>query len=1021
MYSPNFRYGLCSGIAAAALCAGLSTPAVALAAPAELVEFSIEAGPLSEALNTYARQSGRQLLYGHEQVASLRAPAVRGSYTREEALRRVLEGSELEAWRSGPNVYVLKTVGAPSLAEGDAASDGEDEAAPPPLAEQTSGAASPVGRLNAPSTLDEVIVTGSLIRGDAPTSPVVAFGRDDIDKAGHPTVAAMLSALPQNFGGVATPATMLLGSDRLGTNDVMSSGVNLRGLGASATLVLVDGRRMAGTGIKGDFADASAIPTAAVQRVEVLLDGASAIYGSDAVGGVVNIILRKDFDGAETRARAAIASGGTAEEMQIGQTFGRAWSSGHALVSYEYYRQNALRAAERDFTASADLRPVSGSDHRLFYSRPGNVMMLDPVSSSYVPTWAIPAGQDGVGLSASSFIAGAVNLENQRAKTDVLPDQERNSAYASLGQSLGEHVEFTADARYSRRRFAFNLPGSVALMNVTTANPFFVSPNGASSNLIAYSFTDELGPLRSTGTSESLGASAGFTARLPRDWRAEAYGAYAQEEGNRSSLGRLNTRFLSEALGAIPDDPATAFSAAQDGYFNPYGDGGANSRGVLGFIAGGYLRSRNQSQVSSLNLKLDGAVLPLPAGDLKAAIGAQVRNERFEARTEAMTSRAMPTLTSAGPYERTNSAAFVELRAPLVGAENALPLVSQLELSLAVRAEHYDDVGTTTNPKVGLLWRPVDGLKLRASYGTSFRAPTLPEVYEQQDVGPAFLPSGPSQTLVLLQSGGNLDLEPEKAKSWTVGFDAAPAAAPGLRFGATWFDTRFEAQIAQPISDDIYNVLGNPAYSPFVTYIDPASTADLARVQALISQSTSANAGLFPPEAYGAIIDGRYVNTGGLHVQGVDFNGAYGFRVADDQVDLTASATWLIDYKRQVTPAAPEVELVGRAGQPVSLRANAGAAWTRGDFVLNTSLDYVGRSKGLGGEKIDAWTSLNFLVRWEPSVPKGALSGLTLSASVRNILDEAPSFYDAPQGVGFDPANGDPLGRVTSLQLTKRW
>ncbi len=122
----------------------------------------------------------------------------------------------------------------------------------------------------------------------------------------------MLQALPQNFGGIATPASEVIGSDRVGTNDTGATGVNLRGLGATATLVLVDGHRMAGSGIQGDFADVSAIPTSAVDHVEVLLDGASALYGSDAVGGVVNIILKHHLDGVETRALGSFTSDGGA-------------------------------------------------------------------------------------------------------------------------------------------------------------------------------------------------------------------------------------------------------------------------------------------------------------------------------------------------------------------------------------------------------------------------------------------------------------------------------------------------------------------------------------------------------------------------------------------------------------------------------------------------------------------------------------------------------------------------------------
>ncbi|MCR4532822.1 TonB-dependent receptor plug domain-containing protein, partial [Acinetobacter venetianus] len=153
-----------------------------------------------------------------------------------------------------------------------------------------------------PSMLDEVVVTGTHIRGVAPgASPVVSVDRDAIDRRGFATVADTLAALPQNFAGLATPAATSTGVDTTSQNAGRATTINLRGLGPDATLVLVNGRRMAGAGGRGDLADVSSIPTAAVERIDVLLDGASALYGADAVAGVVNIILRNDFDGAETR------------------------------------------------------------------------------------------------------------------------------------------------------------------------------------------------------------------------------------------------------------------------------------------------------------------------------------------------------------------------------------------------------------------------------------------------------------------------------------------------------------------------------------------------------------------------------------------------------------------------------------------------------------------------------------------------------------------------------------------------
>ncbi|MFD2499803.1 TonB-dependent receptor plug domain-containing protein [Rhizorhabdus histidinilytica] len=202
-----------------------------------------------------------------------------------------------------------------------------------------------------------------------------------------------------DFGGTATEDSLSTGSDRSFPNTGFGSGANLRGLGSDATLVLVNGRRMAGSGGKGDFTDLSSIPVGSIARIEILADGASAIYGSDAVGGVINMILKKDFEGAETRARFGSATSGSLRDYQFSQLAGTRWSTGHIMASYEYSKRAALPSADRRFTRSADLRPLGGDDFRNSYSIPATVLRFDPGLGTYVPGFAVPDGQDGTGLT----------------------------------------------------------------------------------------------------------------------------------------------------------------------------------------------------------------------------------------------------------------------------------------------------------------------------------------------------------------------------------------------------------------------------------------------------------------------------------------------------------------------------------------------------------------------------------------------------------------------------------------------
>ena len=191
-----------------------------------------------------------------------------------------------------------------------------------------------------------------------------------------------------------------------------------------------------------------------------------------------------------------------------------------------------------------------------------------------------------------------------------------------------------------------------------------------------------------------------------------------------------------------------------------------------------------------------------------------------------------------------------------------------------------------------------------------------------------------------------------------------------------------------------------------------ASAADLARVKAIMATSTNANIGLFPAEAYRAIVDGRFVNTGEVHVRGLDLQAAYDWTWRGDRWAVTADASYLADYVRRFTPTAPAVQLVGTPNQPVDLRARLSGSWTHGPFGLSASLAYVDAYRSETRRRIDPWTPVDVQARWSPDEAGRPWSGLSLALNVQNLFDLDPPFYDAPSGLGFDPANADPLGRV---------
>ena len=334
-------------------------------------QVNIPPGDLSTALNALVKQSGADLVYRPEQVRGLKTQGVSGNLSVEDALTKLLAGTPLTVNRDSTGAVLISipkphATAAPSNPPtGSVMPENSDLR----VAQVDQAPAGPeIGRgddqnseTKRKNDLDEITVTGTHIRGTTNSpSPVLVFTRDDIDATGANTIQQFLQSLPQNFGGTSESTVAAVAGKS--TNTVNGSAPNLRGLGASATLVLINGHRVAPGNSDGSFVDISMIPLTAVERIEIVTDGASAIYGSDAVGGVVNIILRTKFDGAETRAQYGSASDGSTHNVTVGQTVGTDWTNGSGVLSYQYFDQTPLSAASRDYLHSVplpyDLLPV---------------------------------------------------------------------------------------------------------------------------------------------------------------------------------------------------------------------------------------------------------------------------------------------------------------------------------------------------------------------------------------------------------------------------------------------------------------------------------------------------------------------------------------------------------------------------------------------------------------------------------------------------------------------------------------
>lgn len=956
----------------------------------ERIAFDITAQPLSSALSEFARQARVNALYFSDDLNGLSSPALRGSFTREEALTRLLARSGYSGRINGANLVLVQEQSSRPQRDSAAANGAEPERT----------AISQPDR----DGQEEIVVTGTRLRGQGP-SPVTVIDRQDIIESGASTVTQILQTLPQNFGGGPNEATR---SGDGANNLLQGSSINLRGLGADSTLVLINGRRVSTTGtLNGQFVDVSTIPVSAIERVEVLTDGASAVYGSDAIGGVVNFILRDDFNGAETSVRYGAAYDGEAAEFNVSQVIG--WSDDRArfFAVYDHYRRDPLANADRDFAADSDLRPLGGSDFSPNNANPATVVF--PIFAG------VPSGQDGTALTPGDFLVGQPNLHNNNEGQDILGEQERDSLYLSGAFELTPSLEFFAEARASQREYRRQSGGAIgSFITIPSTHPGFVelSP-GATMMMINYNFIDDLGPIIATGGNDSFGFVAGASADLSETWRLEITSLWGREDGRYRTDNAVNLARLNEALGGANGDPG--FDPSVDGYFNPLGDGANSPANVIDYIRG-WAETEYRSEMNGIGIGVDGELFNLPAGAVSMALGAEYREESYDSLTREFTSGLSARLIDAPEESREVVAYYAEARVPIIAPDNRVFGIHRLDLSLAARHEDTSNGGADTTPKIGLTWSPLEGLLFRTSWGESFKSPSLTETVAGNQAALVFPISDPlsgsGTTTTLILQGTNPDLASERAETWTAGLTLRPPTAPGFSFDLNWFRIDFRDRIAA--ANNPFTVLTNPTlYAPIIIR-DP----DDALVQSYFDAPFFIPIGPTPPASeVGAIVDARLRNLSRSLVSGLDFNIAQRFNAFGGDVDLSLAGSYILDFEQSFSDTAPSVDLVDTASNPIDLRLRGMIGWRRENLSTSLAINYADDYHDPAFDRsVSSWTTVDVSLAYQFEGP-----GVEARLNVRNLFNEDPPFLNNPIGVGYDPENADAMGRFISLQLTKTW
>ena len=738
----------------------------------------------------------------------------------------------------------------------------------------------------------DIVVTGSRIRGAPSASPTIVLSQTQIEDAGQTTVADALRALPQNYGGGQNPG-VAGGGDQGGNQNINSaSTINLRGLGADATLTLINGHRVAYDSIVQGV-DIGSIPLAALDRVEVVTDGSSALYGSDAVAGVANIILKRDFSGLDTSALIGGATSGGRLQQQYGVVGGDQWGRGGVMAAVQYAHDTALNAGDRAMTS---------------------------------------------GISPS---------------TTLYPAQKQTSVVVTGHQDIGATVKFDGDLLFSRRSTATSIgsdPDSAYYQNGTTTR-------------------DKV---------TSFSASPRFTFALGSDWEGTLSGTFGED-----------------------------ITKGHQGYFA----GGAE-------YYGGDFRYLNRFWGGEAGA--DGTVVRLPGGPLRVAIGAGYRNNRLTVRLVDVTGETFV------PATRTNYYAFGEASVPIVSPDMAIPAIHSLKASAAFRYERYPGTASLTTPKLGLIYAPTADIDLKASWGRSFKAPTLFQQYylQQSYLVPAadFGYAGSPTAAVLERFGGNPDLKPETANSLVLSATLHPKAVPGLRLEVSAFRIRYKNRIIEPVRSDA-GLLDDPSYQDLIT-LDP-SPADQAAIIADSHGGLSNFTGYaYDPGNVVAVVDNRNHNAESQRIKGLDFAGHYELPLGTGRLAVDLSASYL-HSRQQLGPDQPTAELAGLIFNPPHWRGRGGITWSSAEITAAAFFNYIGsvRDQRFGGDTVvGSMAPVDLSFAFHPT-GSGLVHGFTVRLSALNVLNERPARIET--GNSFDPTydstNYSIVGRFLSFSIEKKW
>jgi iron complex outermembrane recepter protein len=889
----------------------------------------------------------------------------------------------------------------------------------------------------------EIVVTGTLLRGLQPGgTSVISVDQEAVVETGAVTTSQLLQTIPQmgSFNNLDRP----LG----GGNFVTSNRPNLRNLpgfttnGSSPTLILIDGHRVVGAGISSTSPDADFVPPGAIARVEIVSDGGSAIYGSDAVAGVINFITRRDINGVEANFRYGFAD----DYHSIDGNFsvGKTWDRGGIYLTYNYSFNDQILGIDRDFVQTF----------------PANTGLAIPITSLECPGGNVNVrGSVNVyGLPYTTATAASrLNVTNQCDLSDyasLYPEQKRHTVFAGLRQELSDNLEFNLRVFYLNKQSYQSLglfhetrllapvsipgvPGSPFLSS------FFINPGFELQN-VAYGY----------GTADSQNQRVKMTAwGVIPEFKLDLGGSFQAR-----LLGNYGESITDQHSPILRTDAIVA--ALPSGLFNPYAPL-TSDPATLAAVSNYETFGHSEQSQTDFRLVIDGDLFQIGEKATKIAFGAEYLRETF--RTQR--GQTIPGAADLGFVAQTISGtvggaarSFVNpARAPIprfklgrtvkaLFGELAVPIGDLVTLSASGRYDHYSDFGGTFNPRFGATFKPTEWLTLRGAWGKNFAAPSLADDALADPPTLNYFSGGtfsflvPSAVLVangypaptaansngLITLGAKPGLQPQRAKTWSLGFDIEPQLGSGaLKFSASYYNLNYKGLIGLlPFTSA--NVYFSQFQSNFI--VNPTQ----AQIDAAVAGATIINGNNCAPSPACVYIveDARKQNLGGYKVSGLDISANMKFDTGFGSIDYTAFANYEFKRDQAASVTSPFVNLLADNNSRFRIRNTLGltaggfraqATWSHNQgYSLNPVVPAVGTTPAQ--TRVSSYNVFDLFFKYDVG-GDGIGKDLSFTLNVNNVFDKDPPVFRAQQVTlgtnGY--ANGNTLGRYIQFGVAKKF